>query len=151
MLAIVVVSVGSYLRWWDLGLLVASLLLAHWLAYIATAYIAIFTPMYARLKRRSPGRFRTLLNIHVFGNLIAFLLISMHYAHHMGRPPEFAPTIGTGLALYVILAIMVLTGLMQRFRLATRFQKTWRFVHVGLSLSFYIVVIMHILITLGIV
>jgi len=150
-LAIVVVSVGSYARWWDLGFHVASLLLAHWLAYIATAYIAIFTPMYARLKRRSPGRFRTLLNIHVFGNLIAFLLISMHYAHHMGRPPEFAPTIGTGLALYVILAIMVLTGLMQRFRLATRFQKTWRFVHVGLSLSFYIVVIMHILITLGIV
>jgi len=150
-LAIVVVSVGSYLRWWDLGFHVASLRLAHWLAYIATGYIAIFTPIYARLKRRSPGRFRTLLNIHVFGNLVAFLLISMHYAHHMGRPPEFPPTIGTGLTLYVILAIMVLTGLMQRFRLATRLQKTWRFVHVGLSLSFYIVVIMHILITLGVV
>lgn len=147
--AIIVVSVGSYLRWWDLGFHVASLLLAHWLAYMAAGYIAIFIPIYATLKRRSPRHVSTLLNIHVFGNLVAFLLISMHFAHHMGRPAEFAPTLGTGLTLYMILAIMVLTGLIQRYRLASRFLRTWRFVHVGLSLSFYIVLVMHILITLG--
>lgn len=148
-LAIIVLSIGTYLRWWNLWFIVGPIIFPHWLGYIGALYLAVFTPIYAVLKRRYPARMRTLLSVHVFGNLLAFLLISVHYAHHLGRPPEAAPTLGTGLTLYIIVIIMVATGLMQWYRLGSRLLRTWRFVHIGLSLSFYILVSMHILITLG--
>jgi len=150
-LAIVILSIGNYLRWWDLHFYVGPLYFHHWLSFIGAGYIAIFTPIYVILKRRSPKRFGTLLNVHVFGNLVAFLLISIHFTQQMGRPAEFAPTLGTGIALYIIVAIMVVTGLMQRYRLASRFITSWRFIHVGLSLSFYIVIVIHVLHNLGII
>jgi len=149
--AIVVLSIGNYLRWWDLHFYVGPLYFHHWLSFIGAGYIAFFTPIYVILKRRSPKQFGTLLNIHVFGNLIAFLLISIHFTQQMGRPAEFAPTLGTGIALYVIVAIMVVTGLMQRYHLASRFLIRWRFVHVSLSLSFYIVIVIHVLHNLGVI
>jgi hypothetical protein len=150
-LAIIILSVGNYLRWWNLHFDVGPLYFHHWLSFIGAGYIAIFTPIYAIMKRRSPERFGTLLNIHVFGNLVAFLLISLHFTHQLGRPAQFAPTLGTGLTLYIIVATMVVTGFVQRFRLAGRFLKSWRFIHVSLSLSFYIVVVIHILHNLGII
>jgi len=150
-LAIVVLSIGNYLRWWDLHFYVGPLYFHHWLSFIGAGYIAIFTPIYTILKRRSPKQFRTLLNIHAFGNLIAFLLISIHFTQQMGRPAEFAPTLGTGITLYIIVAIMVVTGLMQRYHLASRFLTSWRFIHVSLSLSFYIVIVIHVLHNLGVI
>jgi len=150
-LAIVVLSIGNYLRWWNLHFYVGPEYFHHWLSFIGAGYIAIFTPIYAVLKRRSPRQFGTLLNIHVFGNLVAFLFISMHFTQQMGRPAEFAPTLGTGITLYIIVAIMVVTGLMQRYQLASRFLARWRFIHVSLSLSFYIVIIIHVLHNLGVI
>ncbi|OGN97294.1 MAG: hypothetical protein A2Z77_02440 [Chloroflexi bacterium RBG_13_51_36] len=148
-LAIIIVSIGNYLRWWDLHFYLGPEYLHHWLSFIGAGYIAIFTPIYSIMKRRSPKHFGTLLNIHVFGNLVAFLLVSIHFTQQMGRPAQFAPTLGTGLTLYIIVAIMVITGFVQRFQLAGSFLRSWRFVHVGLSLSFYIVVVIHILHNLG--
>jgi hypothetical protein len=150
-LAIIVLSVGNYLRWWDLHFYVGPLYFHHWLGFIGAVYIAIFTPIYAIVKRRSPKRRGTLLNVHVSGNLVAFLFISIHFTQQMGRPAQFAPTLGTGLTLYIIVAIMAVTGLMQRFQLAGRFLKIWRFIHVSLSLSFYIIVVIHILHNMGII
>jgi len=150
-LAIIILSVGNYLRWWNLHFYVGPLNFHHWLSFIGAGYIAVFTPTYAIAKRRSPGRFGTLLNIHVFGNIIAFLLISIHFTQQIGRPAQFAPTLGTGLTLYIIVAIMVVTGFVQRFQFAGRFLRSWRFVHVSLSLSFYIVVVIHILHNLGVI
>lgn len=149
--AIIVLSIGNYFRWWNLHFYVGPLYFHHWLSFTGAGFIAIFTPIYSIVKRRSPVRFRTLFDIHVFGNLVAFLFISMHFTQHMGRPEEFAPELGTGLALYVIVGIMVVTGFMQRFRLARRFLKSWRFTHVSLSLAFYIVVVIHVLHNLGII
>jgi hypothetical protein len=148
---IIVLSIGNYSRWWDLHFYVGPLNFHHWLSFIGAGYIAISTPIHSILRRRSPKRFGTLLNVHVFGNLIAFLLISIHFTQQIGRPAQFAPTLGTGLTLYIIVATMVITGFVQRFQLAGRFLKSWRFIHVGLSLSFYIVVVIHILHNLGII
>jgi hypothetical protein len=150
-LAIIALSIGNYLRWWDLHFYVGPLYFHHWLSFTGAGYIAIFTPIYSIIKRRSPWRFRTLLNIHVFGNLVAFLLISIHFTQQIGRPAQFAPTLGTGIALYTIVAIMVITGFVQRFKLVGSSLKSWRFVHASLSLSFYIVVIIHVLHNLGII
>jgi len=148
---IIILSVGNYLGWWDLHFYVGPLTFHHWLSFTGAGYIAIFTPIYSILKHRSPNRFGTLLKIHMFGNLIAFLFISIHFTHQMGRPPEFAPTLGTGIVLYIIVATLVVTGIMQRFQLVSRLFKTWRFIHVSLSLSFYIVVVVHILHNLGVI
>ena len=150
-LVIIVLSIGNYLRWWDLHFYVGPFYFHHWLSWIGTGYIAIFTPIYSIMKRSSPSRFGTLLKIHVFGNLVAFLFISIHFTQQMSRPAQFAPTLGTGLTLYIIVAIMVVTGLMQRFQLVGRFLRSWRFIHVGLSLSFYIVIVIHVLHNLGII
>jgi hypothetical protein len=150
-IAIVVLSIGNYSRWWDLHFYIGPLNFHHWLTFIGTGFIAIFTPIYLIMKRHSHKHFGTLLNIHVFGNLIAFLLISIHFTQQMGRPAQFAPALGTGLTLYIIVAIMVVTGFMQRFQLIGRFLRTWRFIHVSLSLSFYIVVVIHILRNLGVI
>ncbi len=143
--AIIVLSAGTYLRWWNLVLVLGPYLLPHWLVWIGAGYIAIVTPVYSILKRRNPRHFKTLLKVHVFGNLTAFLLISIHFSQQMGRPPEIAPVLGTGLALFIIVGIMAATGFLQRFRLVRRLLKEWRFIHVSLSLSFYIVLIVHIL------
>jgi len=148
-IAVVVLSTGTYLRWWDLHFSIGAFYSHHWVGFIGAGWIAVFTPIYVVLKRRSPKQFKTLLSIHVFGNLVAFLLISIHFTQHMGRPAEFAPVLGTGLALYIIVAIMVVTGLMQRFRLAARLRSSWRFTHASLSLSFYIVGIIHVIRNLG--
>ena len=81
---------------------------------------------------------------------MAFLLISLHFAGQVGRPtlPEF----GTGLALYIAMVLQVATGLAYRFN-EKRFLKpmTNRFLHVGLALVFYIVIIIHILHGLNII
>lgn len=150
-LAVIILSIGTYLLWWNLHFSIGPLYFHHWLSFVGAGYIAVFTPIYAIMKRRSPRRFGTLLNIHVFGNLVAFLLISLHFTHQLGRLAQFAPTLGTGLTLYVIVAVMVMTGFVQRFQLAGRFLKSWRFIHVSLSLSFYIVVVLHILHNLGVI
>jgi len=150
-IAIIILSIGNYSRWWDLHFYVGPLYIHHWLSFIGSGYIAIFTPIYAITKRRSPQSFGTLLKVHVFTNLIAFLFISIHFTQQMGRPPQFAPTLGTGITLYIIVALMVITGYMQKFQLARKFLKTWRFIHVSLSVSFYIVIIIHVLHNLGVI
>jgi len=73
LLVTVFVSVVAYVRWYSLGFFVGSLFFVHWLGLAATAFIAALVPIYYVLKRRSPQKIKTLLKIHVFGNLFSFL------------------------------------------------------------------------------
>jgi hypothetical protein len=148
---IIVFSISNYSRWWNLDFYVGPLYFHHWLSFIGGGYIAIFTPVFFIMKRRFPQQYSKLIKIHVFSNLIAFLFISMHFTQHMGEPPEFAPTLGTGITLYIIIALMVITGYINRFQLARKFSKTWRFIHVSLIVSFYIVIVIHVLHNLGVI
>lgn len=128
-----------------MGFYVGPLLLHHWLGWIGAVYIAIATPLYAILKRRYPAHLKTLLAVHMTGNLIGFLFISMHFTEIIGEQLPLFLTSGTGLIQYIIVVLIVITGLIQRFRLVKGFLKSWRFIHVSLSLSFYIVLSIHIL------
>jgi hypothetical protein len=150
-LVIVILSIGNYNRWWNIHFLVGPLYFHHWIGIVGATYIALATPIYSLMKHRFSSKVRVLLDFHIFGNLIAFLLVSIHFTQQMGRPPEFAPILGTGLTLYIILSIMVLTGLLQRLGVISKFLRGWRFIHIGLSLSFYIVIIIHVLRTLGVI
>lgn len=145
LLVIIVVSIGNYQRWWDWRFPLGPYSFTHWLGWFGAGYVAIITPLYSYLKRHSRGKYGTLFKVHVFGNLIAFFLISIHYTQQAGRPSGFEAPHSTGLTLFIIVAIMVLTGFLLRFGLISRLLKPWRFIHVSLSLSFYIVLIIHIL------
>jgi len=119
--------------------------------------IAFYTPIYYILKRRNPKLLKTLIKIHVFGNLTAVMLISIHYAQQMGRPAQFYPELGTGLALYIVMFILVATGFLHRFGVLNKLgiyriilPHQNRFLHIAITLTFYIVIIFHALRNIGI-
>jgi hypothetical protein len=55
------------------------------------------------------------------------------------RPAEFAPALGTGLATVLLFVVIVVAGLMIKFGLVVKHRESWRLIHVGLSLSLFIV------------
>jgi hypothetical protein len=141
-----------YNRWFSLAYTVGPFRAIHYLAFAGTLYIAISVPVIAYFKRHYPQKYETLTIVHMFLNLIAFLLISLHFAGQLGRPANFYPQLGTGLALYIAMVLQISTGLAYRFN-EKRVLKpmTTRFLHVGLALVFYIVIIIHILHGLNII
>ena len=151
LLIIIVIGVGNQLRWWDWRMLIGPITLTHFLVVIGAGYLVIVTPVYSYLKRHTQGFSPKMLALHVFGNLLAFLLITIHYTQQTGRPAEFKAVHSTGLILYIFLVIMVLTGFLSRFRIMRSMMRLWRFIHVSLVLSICIVLVFHVLQYFGIV
>lgn len=149
-IATVCLMVADNLRLIHFAFLVGPFRANHWFVWMGTLYIAFAAPIIAVSKRRYPSRYTTLFRVHVFGNLLAFLLISLHFAGQIGRPAAFYPQLGTGLALYIIMVLLVATGFTHRFQLIPRIKsQTRKFVHVGLTFSFYVIIGIHILHGLG--
>jgi len=118
----------------------------HWLGAIGTTYLAIVTPIYYLVKRRYSNYLKTLVNIHVVGNLLAAMLISIHFALEVGRPLDAYPRLGTGIVLYAAVLALVGTGFLMRFRQAKKSGwKSIRFVHTAVTLTFYFIIFVHIL------
>jgi hypothetical protein len=149
-LSIIVVAVCLMiivdLRWIRFVNPIGPFRVMHWFVWIGTLYIAFVVPTIAILKKRSPSRYLTLLRVHVFGNLMAFLLVSLHFASQISRSPATYPQLGTGLALYIIMIFLVASGFAYRFQLIPQIKSpTRKFIHVGLFFSFYIIIGIHIL------
>jgi hypothetical protein len=151
-IATVILVVADSQNWIHLGYFVGPFRANHWLVWIGTVYIAVAVPIIAVLKKRLPQKYKTLFRVHVFGNLAAFLLVSLHFVAQVSRPAAFYPQLGTGLALYMIMVLLVFTGFTHRFQLIPQIKsQTRRFVHVGLTFAFYIVIVIHILHGLNII
>ncbi len=150
LVAAAVAALGTYAGWWNLNLPAGPLPLHHFLVVVGAGYVLVFVPVYACVKRRAPQQRPGFLKAHVFGNLVAFVLISAHFAFQMARPSGFAPALGTGLSAYVLVLVIVVAGFMQRFGVDSSHVKTWRFVHIGLALSIYVVVGVHALRNFGV-
>lgn len=148
--AAAVLAIGTYLALWSLDLSAGPLTLHHLLVVLGAGYVLVFVPVYAYVKRRVPVHRARFMKAHVFGNLFGFALISAHFAFQMARPSGFAPDLGTGLAAYLLVLIIVATGVMQRFGLSFGRAGAARLVHVGLALSIYVVVGVHALRNFGI-
>ena len=141
----------AYLHLINLSFAVGPIRFTHWLAIIGTIYIAIDTPAFVVLKRYYPEKFKELLRYHIFGNLIFFALISIHFSGQLGRSVAFYPSLGTGLALYIAMTLEVISGFAERFPLITQINhNTNKFIHASLVMVFFLVIIFHVLITLGI-
>jgi hypothetical protein len=148
----VFLMISYYGRIFSFAARVGPLRIIHYVAFAGTLYIAFGVVLFAYLKRKNPSNYKALVGIHGLGNLVAFLLISIHFAGQVGRPADFYPTFGTGLALYITMITLVSTGMLLRFRFAQSFNPaTNRFIHSGLAFAFYIVILVHILHGLGII
>ena len=142
--------VATYLDWLDFGFVVGSYRANHWLVWGGALYIAFAVPIYAVLKRRYSTGLRKWLGFHVFGNLTAFVLISIHFASQVSRPAAFYPDLGTGLAMFISMIFLVGTGFSHRFGVVKRLNpQNHRLLHVGLALSFYLIIGIHILHGIG--
>ena len=107
-LVTVLLMIGTYLRWLPLNFTLGPYRFTHWLSFIGTLFIAVFTPMFYVLRRRYPKRNITMTRIHVFSNLFAFTLISIHFTQQMSRAVH--PEDRTGFTMYLIVSILVVSG-----------------------------------------
>ena len=145
-------SIATYLHWIQLNFFVGPLRFTHLLVWIGSLFVAVYSPAYYVLKRRYPERIRILIQIHVFGNLTSFMLISMHFAQQIGRPPQFYPDLGTGVTLYIVMLVLVASGFLHRFQLLRTFKPHLnRFLHISVTISFYIIILVHAMQGVGLI
>ena len=146
LIATIPFCVATYFRWVQLNFFVGSFRFTHWLTMMGSLFIVLFTPVYFILKRKRVTVFKSLLTIHVFGNLFSFLLISIHFAQQAGRPPRFFPDLGTGIVLFIIMPLLVISGFLHRFRLVKSLKPHMnRYFHTSFTISLYIVILVHTL------
>lgn len=128
----------------------SSIEVHHLLSWTGAGFIAIYTPLFYYLKRRMPGGYKSLIQIHVFGNLVAFVMITIHFAHHLREFAEIIPYPATGAPLYTSIVLLVITGVAMRYKLANKFYKPFRLLHIGLMMALYLIVVFHILVGQGV-
>ncbi len=117
-----------------------SLTITHLASYVGAFWIAISTPIYYVLKRRSPGHYKSMLTLHVLSNLLAFALVTTHYVHR----EAVSVFLGTGVTLYVALISLVLTGIILRFSIMRSYWSKVKFVHTSMTTAFYLILIIHV-------
>jgi hypothetical protein len=133
--ALIVVDRSSF------GFLVGSLLFTHWMALIGGFWIAVVTPIFYVLKHRRPTRIKAWVRIHMYGNVVAFMLISVHFTYWITS----VSFIGTGFALFVATLTLVVTGFFYRFNIIQSSKKYIRFIHISMTTAFYLILTIHIL------
>jgi hypothetical protein len=148
-LSVAAVAVGlglavlSYLGLIPLGYRLGPYWLNHWLGWFAMGLIIIYVPIFVILKRRKPKIYQKLMRVHEIGFIVAFVLVSLHIGSQIRR--VFPPEIGTGIAAYVCLFALVVTGIMRRNQILAARMATLRFVHRSAAVSFFLVIVFHVI------
>lgn len=133
-------------QWINFRFAVGPFRFNHWLVWIGTLYVAFVVPTIALLKKRSPDKYITLFRVHIFGNLLAFLLVSIHFMGQISRSAQSYPDLGTGVALYADMTLLIATGFIHRFQIIPQIKpQTRKFIHVALTFAFYLIIVIHIL------
>lgn len=140
----VIMMFAVYFDWVQLHILIGPYYIHHWLSWIGTSFVAVFTPIYIWMKRNNPANLKNLLRVHVLGNLVSFLFVSIHFTQQISRPAEFYPHLATGVVLYPTIFLLVATGFITRFT-SYKNKKGMLFVHRAVTLTFYLTIIIHIL------
>jgi len=141
----VILMVAVYFRFFRLHILIGEFNIHHWFSWTGTLFITFFTPAYYLLKRRYPQKTRTLLQAHVFSNLLSVMFVSIHFIQEMSRPSQSFPELGTGIVLYPAMILLTLTGFFLRFHAAKNLTRYWRFIHTSVAVSFYLIILVHVL------
>ena len=136
---------AAYVFWYQLLFFVGSYLFIHWLGIIATIFIAVSIPIYIILKQTRPKHTKILLRLHVFGNLFAFLVVSIHFAQNLARLAGFLQRLGDGLALYLVLLLIVATGILERYQTSSKLHRYTNFIHKYTVIILYLIILIHML------
>ncbi len=141
----VIFSALAYFQWYSLSFFIGSLFFVHWLGIAATLFIALLIPVYYVLKRKRPKVIKTLLRVHVFGNLVSFMLVSIHFAQNTGRLSGYFLRLNFGFVLFLVLCKIVVTGMIERFGQNLKLARFTRPIHRYIVIVFYFVIVIHIL------
>ncbi|MBD3206938.1 hypothetical protein GF319_11440 [Candidatus Bathyarchaeota archaeon] len=151
----IILSVAVFNRWINLRFQIGGFYFGHLLVWIGSLYFAVYNPIYYILKRRNPRLVKPLIKLHTYGNLLAFMMVSLHNAQQLGRPAQFYPDLGTGISLYIIVVFLVITGFLYRYQLfpdherLSRAPHLNRRFHIALTFLMYLTLIVHILKNIG--
>ena len=140
-----ILFIGTIFDWFDFGIVIGDYRLNHWLGWLGFLFILIHVPLFVSLKRKYSNRIRFFLGIHVLGNLLAYMGITVHFASQISRPAQFYPDLGTGIALYFFMSTLIVTGFLQRFNLLSNYRKSWRFLHTSSVFGLFVIIVLHIL------
>jgi hypothetical protein len=136
-------AVLSYLDLIPLSYKLGPYWLSHWSGWLAMGFIVVYVPIFVILKKRNSKIYGRLMKAHEIGFIVAFMLVSLHIGTQVSR--VFPPEIGTGVAAYVSLLALVVTGIMRRNQiLATRIA-TLKFIHLSMAVSFFLVIVLHVI------
>jgi hypothetical protein len=140
------INTALYLNKFDISFMFISIEFVHLLGIISALFVVIFTPIFYVLKRRNVKLYRTLIKLHMFGNATSLLFASMHVVFRLVRRP-----VGIGFIMLIILMLLVLSGFTFKFNLLKPFgryvQRTPHYnrsFHVSLTISFYLVFLIHL-------
>jgi hypothetical protein len=106
-------------------------------------FIIIYVPIFVILKKRKPKVYPKLMKVHEIGFIVAFMLVSLHIGSQIRR--VFPPEIGTGIAAYVSLLTLVVTGIMRRNQIFATRMGILRSVHLSMVISFFLVIVLHVI------
>ena len=138
-----VLVVLSYLGLIPLGYKLGPYWLNHWLGWFSMGLIIIYVPIFVILKRRNPRSYHKLMKVHEIGFIIAFIHVSPHIGTQIRR--VFPPEIGTGIAAYISLLVLVVTGIMRKNQILTTRMATMRLIHLSMAVSFFLVIVFHVI------
>jgi len=136
-------AVLSYQGLVPLGYKLGPYWLNHWLGWLAMGFIFIYVPIFVILKKRKPKIYPKLMKVHEIGFIVAFMLVSLHIGSQIRR--VFPPEIGTGIAAYVSLLVLVVTGIMRNNQILATRMRTLRLVHLSMVVSFSLVIVLHVI------
>ncbi len=145
LLATVIASIITYIFWYRLTFFVGSYLFIHWLGLIATAFVVVSIPIHYILKRKRPQSFKKILKIHTIGTLFAFLLISIHFSQNVGRLAGAFQRLGVGFALYLVISLIVATGIVRRYQRNGKLSRYIKYIHKYTVIILYLVILIHLL------
>ena len=138
-----VLAVLSYLGLLPLGYRLGPYWLNHWAGWVSMGFVIIYVPLFIVLKRKKPQTYSKLIKVHEIGFIVAFILVSLHIGSQIRR--VFPPEIGTGIAAYVCLFVLVVTGIMQRRQILATRMAALRFVHLSMVVSFFLTIVFHVI------
>ena len=136
-------AVLSYLGLIPLSYKLGPYWLNHWLGWLAMGLIAIYVPVFVILKKRTPKIYGKLIKVHEIGFIVAFMLVSLHIGSQIRR--VFPPEIGTGIAAYISLLALVVTGIMRKNQILATRMATLRTIHLSMAVSFFLVIVVHVI------
>jgi hypothetical protein len=144
-IASIILSAIGYLFWYNLLFFVGPYFFVHWLAIIATISIGVFILFHYILKYIKPKNYKIILRIHVFVNLFSFLAISLHFGQNLGRLIGFPQRLTDGFTTYILLIIIVTTGILRRYKPSLKLSKYNKIIHKYTVILLFLILIIHAL------